>query len=116
MKIIRAAEKAEEERPFGRTTKSLLEYFLPKKIESIALYLSYLPTGKFDAHYHPNCFEIIVFPKGGKIEVNNNSYELSEWDLVALEPGDIHGYSKDDCKDIIHFAIRLPAVKDRVSV
>jgi quercetin dioxygenase-like cupin family protein len=116
MKIIRADEKAEEKRPFGRTTKSLLEYFLPKKAKSIALYLSYLPTGKFDDHYHPNCFEIIVFPKGGKIEVNNSPYELSEWDLVVLEPGDIHGYSKDDCKDIIHFAIRLPAVKDKVNV
>lgn len=115
MKIIRASGITEEERPFGRTVKKLFEYLFPKEASSIVLYLNNLPDGRFDPHYHSKSFEIVIFPKGGMIEVNGSVFNLGVWDLVFLEPGDVHGYTKLDCGNVLHLAIKIQADDDKVS-
>lgn len=116
MKIIRASEKEWEKKPVGRRTKELFSHHFPKSVDSIAVYISYLSTGRLDTHYHTDSSEIIIFPKGGKITVNDVTYELNEWDAVLLEARETHGYNRDNCGDIIQLAIKFPAIKDKVSI
>jgi len=116
MKLIKASQIKGEKRPFGRVTKELLSHHFCKSASSLTLYLSYLPIGKLDMHYHSDSTEIIISPKGGKITVNHTTYKLNEWDAILLEPGEVHGYNGDDCKDIIQIAIKLPSINDKVSV
>lgn len=115
MKIIRADKIKGERKPFGRITKKLLEHKFREPISDIVFYLSSMPTGKLDKHYHAESEEIICFPKGGKINVNGRLYEMREWDMVLLDIGDVHS-CEEECGDVIHFAIKMPNVEDKVNV
>jgi len=116
MKIIRKSKAFKDNRPDGRIVTTLHELELEESVSSSIFYHCAVPGGKFSAHYHEKSHEIIWFPVGGKITVNDNTYTMEEWDGVLLEPGDIHGFSGDDCGDIIHFAVRLPGGVDKVAV
>ncbi|MBC87219.1 MAG: hypothetical protein CL677_08575 [Bdellovibrionaceae bacterium] len=115
MRIVRASQVKNEERSYGRTVKRLLdlENF---DADSLVLYLGQSPQGKLDCHYHSESHEIICFPIGGKLIVNNESFDFEAWDLVVLEPGDTHGYESNDGSETIHLAIKLPGTPDKVAV
>jgi quercetin dioxygenase-like cupin family protein len=116
MRLIRRAEVHCESRPDGRTVRKLLELDLGLDMSSAVIYLCEVPGGRFGAHYHSGSTEIIWFPNGGKIQVNEQTYEMEEWDAVLLAPGDVHGFDSDGGDDIVHFAIKLPATPDKVDV
>ena len=80
------------------------------------MFLSKGPHGHLSKHRHVNTHEIIVFPTGGCLEVNNKMNKFNEWDCVLLEPGDIHGYKGNSLGETIHFAIYLSHEKDRKTV
>jgi len=115
MKIIRKNEIETEDRLFGRTVQKLLSHKFKEKKDSMALFLCFVPKGKLDKHYHIKTEEIIIFPEGGKIEVNKRLFDMNPWDLILLEPGDIHGFTEDD-KDVLQLALRFPDGNDKVSV
>lgn len=115
MKLIRRKEIETEERAFGRTVQKLLSHKFIESRDSMALFLCFVPKGKLDTHYHEKTEEIIIFPQGGKIEVNGTLYDMEPWDFVLLEPGDKHGFSGED-KDVIHLAMRFPDNDDKISV
>lgn len=114
MKIIHASEVSNEKKPYGRETKALFEHVFNKPAESIVFYLSSLPTGQFDEHYHSESEEIIWFPEGGEINVEGTNYRMGPWDAVFLESGERHGF-KGNCGKTVHFAVKIPASKDKVS-
>ena len=114
MKIIKKSEADLLERPFGRKTYKLLTHKFEQPIENIVFYLSILPTGRFDKHHHSKSDELIFFPNGGKMIVNDELYTFGEWDGVLLEPGDKHGLEILD-KDTVHLAIKMPDVDDKIS-
>ena len=114
MKIIKKSEADIFERPYSRKTYKLLSHKFDNPIESIVFYLSFLPTGRFDKHHHSKSNELIFFPNGGKMKVNNELYTLEEWDGVLLEPGDTHGLDIVD-KDTVHLAIKMPDINDKIS-
>lgn len=116
MKLIRASRIKGEKRADGRTVKKLLEHSFSKPIDSIVVYLCDVPGCKLEKHYHSESQEVICFPKGGKITVNGETYQMESWDMVLLEVGDTHGYEGDECPDILHLAIKLPNREDKVSV
>ena len=116
MKIIRKEDAPHENRPDGRVVTTLFELDLPEPVSSAVFYHCAVPRGKFGAHHHAKSHEIIWFPIEGKITVNGITHSMNAWDGVLLEPGDVHGFDEKNCKDIIHFAIRLPATPDKVSV
>ncbi|MEA2037284.1 MAG: hypothetical protein U9O94_07260, partial [Nanoarchaeota archaeon] len=105
MKIVRRKDIEKQDRPYGRFVQKLLSYNFSKSRDSMALFLSYVPKGKLDTHHHAKTEEIILFPEGGKIEVNGELFSMEPWDLVVLEPGDKHGFSGED-KDVFHLAMR----------
>ena len=114
MKLLRKSEVPEDFRSDGRTVRKLIELQLEKPVSSAVFYLNDVPSGKFGKHYHSISSELIWFPKGGKIEINDEVYDMQEWDGVLLEAGDTHCYDGSDCKDVIHFAIKLPADNDKM--
>lgn len=116
MKIIRKEDAPQEDRPDDRVVTTLFELELPEPVSSAVFYHCVVPGGKFSAHQHVKSHEIIWFPVGGRITVNDMTYTMNAWDGVLLEPGDVHGFDRENCKDIIHFAIRLPAGPDKVAV
>jgi len=116
MKIIRKKEIKTEERPFGRTVQKLLSHKFKEPRDSMAMFLSFVPKGKLDKHYHSNTEEIIVFPQGGNIEINGNLYKMEPWDSVFLEPGDRHGFAGEGGEDVLEFAMRFPDNEDKVNV
>jgi hypothetical protein len=116
MKIIRRGEAPSDSRPNGRTVRTLFQQEFDEPVSSIVFYLCEVPSGKFGAHYQSQSVEFIWFPTGGMIKVNGQVYEMNPWDGVLLEPGDVHGYDGDDCKDILHFAVKMPSVSDKVEV
>lgn len=115
MKLIRVNEIERQERPFGRVVQKLLSHKFLKPRRSMALFLSFVPKGKLDTHYHAETEEVIIFPEGGKIDVNGRLYTMGPWDLILLEPGDKHGFGGGD-KDVLHLAIRFPDNEDKVKV
>jgi len=115
MKIIRRKDCLTEERAFGRTVQKLLGHKFTGEKDSMAMFLSFVPKGKLDPHYHERTEEIIIFPQGGKIEVNDKLYEMEPWDFVLLEPGDKHGFTGED-KDVLLLALRFPDNEDKVPV
>lgn len=115
MKIVRRKEIEKQERPFGRFVQKLLSHKFIKPRGSMALFLSFVPKGKLDTHYHSKTEEIIIFPDGGKISVNGKLFIMNPWDLVLLEPGDRHGFNGED-KDVFHLAIRFPDNEDKIRV
>jgi len=116
MILIRGIKSEILNRPYGRRTRKLFEYSFPSPVSSIVLFHSLLPQGRFDEHYHTGSHELILFPKGGKITVNGVDHSLREWEGVLLEPGDSHGYNKEDQNDIVHLAIKMPADHDKVNI
>ena len=116
MKIIRKDIAHSSIRNDGRIVTTLLETNSGLNNLSIVFYHCNVPKGEFKEHYHEKSTEFIFFPEGGKIKVNGKRYEMNPWDGVLLEPGDRHGYEGPDCKDIIHFAIKIPAEDDKVEV
>lgn len=116
MKIIRKEDAPRKDRPDGRVVTTLFELELPAPVSSAVFYHCVVSGGRFGAHYHVKSHEIIWFPVAGKITVNGINYIMKAWDGVLLEPGDIHGFDEENCKDVIHFAIRLPAAPDKVPV
>jgi len=107
MKIIRAKDTKGDARSDGRVVKRLLD------INDLTLYLCEVPQGKFASHYHTSSTEIIAFPRGGRITINEQTFDMEPWDIAIMEMGDIHGFS-GDCGDILHFAIKFPRVEDKV--
>lgn len=116
MKIIRKKDAPHDDRPDGRLVTTLFELELTEPVSSAVFYHCIVPGGKFGAHYHSQSVEFVWFPTGGKIKVNGQAYEMSPWDGVLLEPGDVHEYDGDDCEDILHFAVKMPSVPDKVEV
>ena len=107
MKIIRTSEIKGDNRPDGRTVKTLLES------PEMNLYLCQVPGSKFGSHYHSGSTEIIVFPQGGAITINGEDFVMEPWDMAVMDKGDIHGFSGNS-NDIIHFAVKIPGVDDKV--
>lgn len=107
MKIVRAKDIKGEARPDRRVVKRLLDF------NDLTLYLCEVPQGKFGSHYHTGSTEVIVFPVGGRITINGQTFDMEPWDIAVMEIGDIHGFS-GDCEDILHFAIKFPGVEDKV--
>ena len=70
MIVIRKEEADLLKRPFGRQTYRLFSHRFDRPVDSIIFYLSVLPTGQFDEHYHTQSEEMIFFPEGGKMRVN----------------------------------------------
>jgi hypothetical protein len=116
MKILYQHEAPRDARSDGRTVLTLLSQCFSEPLESLVFYLVKVPGGRFDKHYHTKAREVIWFPNGGKITVNDQTHDLGAWDGVLLEPGDTHSYSGDDLGDIIHFAAKMPAADDKVRV
>ncbi len=116
MKIIRKDVAHCSIRKDGRKVTKLLEMNIDSFSSSMVLYHCDVPKGEFAEHYHAKSTELIFFPEGGKIKVNGKLYDMNPWDGVLLEPGDRHGYNESECKDIIHFAIRIPSEDDKVEV
>lgn len=115
MKIIRNQEVKKELRPYGRTVKRLLSHSFKTPVHGIVVFLCKLPDGRFDKHYHSKSSEIIIYPKGGQIRVNNRLYNMKEWDLVLLDPGDVHSCDVAG-KSAIQLAIKLSDKDDKVKV
>lgn len=116
MKIIKRKEIESIERPFGRVLQKLLGHKFVKPRDSMAMFLSFVPKGKLDMHYHENSEELILFPQGGKIEVNNKLYTMEPWDSVFLDSGDVHGLNIED-KDVLLLALRFPDNnQDKISI
>jgi len=115
MKIIKRSKIEIEKRPFGRTVQKLLSHKFIQPRDSIAMFLGFAPKGQLDFHYHEKTEEIIIFPEGGKIEVNGKLYDMEPWDMVLLEPGEIHGFD-GEYKDVLHLALRFPDNEDKISV
>lgn len=111
MRLIKFKDGDTSIRNDGRTVNEIVSLHLEHK--DAVFYHCTVPKGQFGFHYHEVAQEIIWFPLGGNITVNDIDYELSEWDAVLLEPGDVHGYLGDKSKDIIHFAIKFPNVDDK---
>lgn len=115
MKLIKRSEIEVNQRPFGRSVQKLLAHKFSKPQESLAMFLSFMPKCQLDYHYHEQTEEIIMFPEGGKIEVNGKLYEMQPWDGVLLQPGDIHGFEGED-KDVYCLALRFPDNGDKISI
>jgi len=114
MRLIRYKDAPTDNREDGRSVTTLISHAFKKPIGSFAFYLCKVPGGKFGAHHHSEAEEIIMFPIGGKITVNEEEYIMDKWDFVVLEPGDVHG-SSSDSEDTIHLALKFPDVDDKVS-
>ena len=112
MKVIRKEEADILNRPYGRQTYLLFSHRFDQPIDSIIFYLSELPTGQLDEHYHTRSEELIFFPEGGAMRVNGEIVKLGPWDGVFLEPGDKHGLELKD-KPTVHLAIKMPDVSDK---
>lgn len=115
MKIISLNDVESYSRNDGRTVHVLLREHLDIPPEGITLFLSKGPHGHINHHYHSRTPEIIIFPKGGKLIINDEEYHFNEWDGVLLEPGDRHGYTDESLGDTLHFAILLSDRDDRKS-
>ncbi len=115
MKIIRKEEVPTTNRPYGRTIQKLLSHKFANPVDSMAMFMCFVPKGKLDPHYHAETEEIIMFPQGGKIKINDETHEMNPWDFVLLEPGDKHGFTGED-KDVIHLAMRFPDNEDKISI
>lgn len=116
MKILRRENIEKQNRSDGRTVQKFLSHEFSVPIEKMALYLCDVPGGKFDDHYHTDATEVICFPQGGKITINETTYDMSEWDMVVLEPGDVHGYDGESCDDILHLAVKMPNSDYKVKI
>ena len=116
MKIFSLIDSESYSRSDGRSVNVLLREKLGQSYDGITLYLSKGPKGHLSTHYHENNPEIIVFPNGGKLKINQKIYEFNNWDCVYLEPGDIHGYDGKSTGHTLHFAILLTDQKDRKKV
>ena len=116
MKIFSLSSADGYTRPDGRQVHILLKEKLGKSYDGITLFFSKGPKGHLSKHCHNNTHEIIVFPTGGCLEINNVIHEFNEWDCVLLEPGDIHGYDRESIGETIHFAILLTDKKDRKKI
>lgn len=115
VKLVRYNEVDVERRPDGREVRQLISHAFDKPVDSITLYHCTVPKGRFSEHYHSESDEIIMFPLGGRITVNDETFDMEPWDFVLLEAGDRHGFEGDDCPDIIHLAIKVPDRDDKVS-
>ena len=116
MRLVKSDRVKGEERADGRTVKKLVELSLAKPTDSMVIYLCVVPNGKFEKHYHSESEEIICFPKGGRITINDETYQMANWDMVLLEVGDAHGYEEEECPDVLHFAIKLSDKDDKITV
>ena len=117
MKLLRLNEAKTDSRSDGRTVRTLLTQVFDEPIDSIVFYLVDVPGGRFDKHYHSKAHEVIWFPTGGKVFVNDQLYEMAPWDAIFLEPGDSHHYDGSDIEgEILHFAVKMPAADDKVPV
>ncbi|MCK5305924.1 MAG: hypothetical protein KAJ66_02215 [Candidatus Omnitrophica bacterium] len=112
MKIIRSNSIKPSKRPLGRRVKKMLELKLKPPVDSMAIYLNFLPQGKLDKHYHSKSQEIICFPQGGRISVNGRRYKMNIWDMVLLDIGDVHCCERKG-KSTLHFVIKVPNIKDK---
>ena len=95
MKIIRFKEIKTEDRLDGRIVSKLISHKLAKP-DSMAIYLNFVPKGRFSFHKHSECEEIIFFPKGGKMEINGKEYLLeyaipADFALIRAHKGDRRG-------------------------
>lgn len=113
MKIYSLDESEGYRRPDGREVNILLKEKFGKTYEGLTLFFSKGPKGHLSKHCHNQTHEIIVFPNGGCLEINDIMHKFSNWDCVLLEPGDIHGYDGESTGETIHFAILLTDKKDR---
>lgn len=116
MKIFSLSNADGYTRTDGRQVHVLLKEKLGKSYDGITLFFSKGPKGHLSKHRHNNTHEIIVFPTGGSLKINNVNHKFNEWDCVLLEPGDIHGYEGESLGETIHFAIHLTYEKDRESL
>jgi quercetin dioxygenase-like cupin family protein len=116
MIIFSLNDSEKYDRSDGRQVHILLKEKLGKSYDGITLFFSKGPDGHLSKHCHSNTDEIIVFPTGGCLEVNNKKYDFNEWDCVLLEPGDVHGYDGESIGQTIHFAILLTDKKDRKNI
>ena len=120
MKLIKREKVPEYMRHDGRKVKKLLRHKFIAPRDSMVLFLSYAPKGNIDYHYHKKTEEIIIFPEGGKIEVNNKLYRLGPLDAILIEPCEVHGFkadkSKVEYKDTYVIAMRFPDNNDKISV
>ena len=91
MKIVKAKDIKGDARPDGRLVKRLLD------LDDLTLYLCEVPQGKFGSHYHTSSTEIIVFPVGGRITINEQTFGMEPWDMAVMEAGDVHGFSGVCC-------------------
>ncbi len=115
MKIIRNEEVKKEPRDLGRVVQKMLNHKFSSPKDSLVIFYSHVPKGKVDFHYHNNSEEIIIFPQGGKMEINKVVYSFEPWDILLIEPRDIHGFDGED-KDVLHIALRLPDNSDKISI
>ena len=114
MKLVRYEEVKLDKRSDGRTVRKVLSHHFNQPMNSMALYLCEVPSGKFGEHFHSKSEEIIMFPVGGEISVNGKDYKMNNWDFVVLQPGDKHGFNGES-EDIIHLAIKLPDSNDKIT-
>lgn len=114
MKLIKRSEIETQQRPFGRSVQKLLSHRFNGPKNSMVMFLSFMPKCQLDYHTHKETEEIIMFPEGGKIEVDGKLYIMEQWDGVLLEPGEVHGFDGED-KDIYCLALRFPDNEDKVS-
>ena len=117
MKLIKREEIPIEIRNDERKVQKLLSHNFIAPRDSMVLFLSYAHHGNIDYHYHEKTEEIIIFPEGGKIEVNGQLYNIKPLDAILIAPYEVHGFKAEqgaEYKDIYIFAMRFPDNDDKI--
>lgn len=73
--------------------------------------LGYANEGIDEPHFHQRMTEIYMVARGtAEIRVEQETVELSQGDVIVIEPGEAHTFLSSS-SDYFHFVMQLPALQ-----
>jgi mannose-6-phosphate isomerase-like protein (cupin superfamily) len=117
VKLYRAADAAFVGMgEYGRRYVADLQF--RRRLDAAGVIWVNVPGGmKTDAHKHEKLEEVFVFVDAIRMGVDKRVFELTEGDVVIVEPGEPHWFETTEGHDARFVAIKCPNLKtDKVEV
>lgn len=96
-------ERADPLRPKG--------WYLGPWNSALGVSLGYANEGIDESHFHRRMTEVYMVAQGtAEIRVEQETVELSQGDVIVIEPGEAHTFLSSS-SDYFHFVMHLPALE-----
>jgi quercetin dioxygenase-like cupin family protein len=75
-------------------------------------FIGFANQGIDEKHYHRELYEVYLVARGSStIIVNGEPIILHAGDVIVVEPGEVHTFTKST-QDYFHFVLHSPPIKD----